>query len=121
MTSRVAQVSVGPTAHVVLVGRLGARIESRELPSGDSLVVFTVVVDRRPERGASSRSRARVDAIPCRAFRAVVAHRLDRLQEGDWVRAEGTLRRRFWRAGVTLGSAVEVEVVRLERYRPTTE
>jgi single-strand DNA-binding protein len=101
------------SAGVVLVGRLGSRVAVRELPSGDVVTVFTIVVDRAPaSRGTASA--VKVDAIACQAFRAAVVNRLDRLEPGQWVRAEGTLRRRFWRAGAGLGSAMEVEVSRLQ-------
>lgn len=101
-------------ARVVLQGRLGSRIEQRELPSGDHVTTFTVVVDRPP--GARRRGSAvRVDAIACQTFRADVVRRLLRMEPGQPVRIEGSLRRRFWRSGVGLGSAMEVEVVRLQR------
>jgi single-strand DNA-binding protein len=101
------------SAGVILVGRLGSRIAVRELPSGDVVTVFTIVVDRPRSSGAVV-STVKVDAIACQAFRAGVVTRLDRLEPGQWVRAEGTLRRRFWRSGAGLGSAMEVEVSRLQ-------
>jgi single-strand DNA-binding protein len=100
------------SADVVVVGRLGSRIEVRELPSGDTITVFTIVVDRARAAGRSA-STVKVDAIACQAFKAAVVNRLDRLEPGQWVRAEGSLRRRFWRSGAGLGSAMEVEVSRL--------
>lgn len=106
-----------PTAQnqVVAVGRLGARVERRTLPSGDDVTVFTVIVDRpENERG---HARTKVDAIPCQTFKPVVARRLAASSEGDLVRIEGVLRRRFWRTPGGLGSAVEVDVRRLERQR----
>jgi single-strand DNA-binding protein len=102
------------SADVVIVGRLGSRVDQRELPSGDAVTVFTVVVDRPPGSRAPG-SRVRVDAIACQAFRATVVRRLGALEPGTWVRAEGRLRRRFWRTGAGLGSAMEVEVSRLSR------
>jgi single-strand DNA-binding protein len=101
------------SADAVVVGRLGSHVEVRELPSGDTVTVFTIVVDRArtPGRPASS---VKVDAIACQAFRAGVVSRLHRLEPGQWVRAEGTLRRRFWRSGAGLGSAMEVEVSRIQ-------
>ncbi len=101
------------TADVVLVGRLGSRVEVRELPSGDTVTVFTIVVDRARTAGRPA-STVKVDAIACQAFRVGVVNRLGRLEPGRWVRAEGTLRRRFWRSGTGLGSAMEVEVSRLQ-------
>jgi single-strand DNA-binding protein len=100
------------TADVVLVGRLGSRVDERELPSGDTVTVFTVVVDRT--RAAAAGSTVKVDAIACQSFRAPVVRRLGTLEPGQWVRVEGTLRRRFWRSGAGLGSAMEVEVSRLQ-------
>ncbi len=102
------------SATVRLAGRLGTRIDLRELPSGDSLAVFSVVVDR-PRRSGAARTGPRVDAIPCQAFRSDVRRRVTALAPGTWVEIEGTLRRRFWRSGAGLGSALEVEVTRLRR------
>jgi single-strand DNA-binding protein len=104
------------SSRVVLVGRLGTNVDRRVLPSGDELTVFTVVVDR-PNAGREGR-RQRVDAIACHTSRAVVVRRLSALTQGDWVEVEGSLRRRFWRAGERLGSATEVEVGTLRRFRP---
>ena len=114
MTPRV-QSTPAPTstADVVLVGRLGSRVDVRELPSGDCVTVFTVVVDR-PHTSGRPASTVKVDAIACQAFRVSVVNRLQRLEPGQWVRAEGALRRRFWRSGAGLGSAMEVEVIRLQ-------
>ena len=114
MTSRDRTDVPDSTSEVLLIGRLGARVEARNLPSGDSITVFTVVIDRRHRPGAPE-SRVTVDAISCQAFRAGVIRRLATLEPGEWVRAEGTLRRRFWRSGAGLGSAMEVEVSRLQK------
>jgi single-strand DNA-binding protein len=103
-------------SEVVIVGRIGSRVEQRELPSGDAVTVFTLVVDRSARDRRSPRG-ARVDAIPCQTFRLPIARRLESLTEGDWVRVQGQLRRRFWRAGAGLGSATEVDVQRLDRVR----
>jgi single-strand DNA-binding protein len=116
----VEQEPQGPESfsEVVIVGRLGTKINRRQLPSGDEVDVFTVVVDRpaRETRNATA-SGASVDAIACQSFRAAVMRRLETLSAGEWVRVEGTLRRRFWRAGAGLGSAMEVDVRRLARVR----
>lgn len=96
---------------VVIIGRLGSRVDQRTLPSGDTVTTFTIVVDlprRPPAPGAT------VDAIACQTFRSSVVSRVNRLEPGRWIRAEGTLRRRFWRSGSGLGSVMEVEVSRLQ-------
>lgn len=91
---------------VVLVGRLGSTVTRRELPSGDVLTAFTVIVDR-PARGKQP---ARVDAIACQTTRATVADRVQRWEPGRWVRVAGALQRRFWRGPAGLASATEVTV-----------
>lgn len=107
------------SAHVVLVGRLGSSIEERELPSGDIVTTFTVIVDRTVDRGRGSGSRTtvKVDAIACQTFRSPVVRRLTTLEPGRWVQAEGTLRRRFWRTGAALNSIMEVDVTSLRAVR----
>ncbi len=113
-----AEDATGPFSAVTIQGRLGTRVDRRELPSGDEVTVFTVVVDRLGRDIAKTGARpATVDAISCQTFRAPVARRLAALEAGQWIRVEGTLRRRFWRSGTGLGSAMEVDVVRLERLR----
>ncbi len=103
-------------SHVVIVGRLGARIDTRALPSGDVVTVFTVVVDRSMRRRpAGSPHGASVDAIACQSFRTTVNRRLEGFSAGDRVRVEGTLHRRFWRSGGGLGSAMEVDVSLIKR------
>lgn len=101
---------------VRLVGRLGKSVEERELPSGDVVTAFTVVVDREPSRAASA-STVSVDTIPCQTFVSSLARRLTTLEAGSWVEVEGRLRRRFWRAGAGLGSAMTVDVTKLVRGR----
>jgi single-strand DNA-binding protein len=96
---------------VVLVGRLGTTVTRRDLPSGDALVAFTVVVDRPARRGQPSR----VDAIACQTTRPAVAERVERWGPGAWVRVEGALQRRFWRGGSGLASATEVAVATVGR------
>jgi single-strand DNA-binding protein len=103
-------------SEVVVVGRLGARVDTRELPSGDEVTVFTVVVDR-PRRERGTIRGASVDSIACQSFRVAVTRSLGRLSVGDRIRVEGTLHRRFWRSGAGLGSAMEVDVRRIRRVR----
>ena len=96
------------SSQVALVGRLGAQVRTKELPSGDTITAFTVIVDRsaRERVGPSTR----VDAIACVTSRARVRSTVERLEPGTLVSVTGTLRRRFWRggAGRVVGSAMEV-------------
>lgn len=100
------------SSHVDVIGRLGAHVRSRELPSGDELTSFTVIVDRPPRerRGAT-----KVDAIACTTTNRKIRDRLQRLEPGTQVEVQGVLRRRFWRGGAgagagAVGSTTEVLV-----------
>jgi single-strand DNA-binding protein len=108
-----AQAVTGPTAGregdvnvVRLVGRVSATPEEVELPSGDVLCSFRVVVGR-PE---GHQSRQRVDALVCTAWLPRVRRSAMGWQPGDVVEVEGAIRRRFFRAGGSAASRVEVEV-----------
>jgi single-strand DNA-binding protein len=93
------------TNHVHLVGRLGTQVQERELPSGDALVAFHVVVPRvRPK------TVTKVDALPCHVTSAALIRKIRGIQPGEVLEVEGALRRRFWRSSTGLGSAVEVHV-----------
>jgi len=100
---------------VLLVGRLAAPPAERELPSGDVLVTFRVVVDRPPARRGEPERRASVDALDCVAWTAGLRKAAGGWQSGDVLELEGSLRRRFWRAPSGLGSRYEVEVTRARR------
>ena len=102
---------------VLLVGRLPAAASSRELPSGDVLVQFRLVI---PRAGSAMDREVRpraptVDTIDCVARRPGVQRSVRGWQTGDVVEVVGALRRRFWRAGGGPASRTEVEVERVRR------
>lgn len=117
------------SSHVSVIGRLGARHQTRELPSGLEITSFTVIVDRAPEnkgrkgkneKGAVSgnsggRGAVTVDSIACVTSRTRVRDCVDRWEPGTVVEIEGSLRRRFWRSGAGLGSAMDVDVRTMRR------
>lgn len=93
---------------VRLVGRLSALPEERELPSGDTLVSFRVVVPRGPD----AKRRPTVDALECVAWTPRTKRSACSWRLGDVVEVTGVLRRRFFRTGAGPASRVEVEVGR---------
>lgn len=109
MATTSASETVEEVNEVVLTGRLSGGTQVRELPSGDELVTLRVVVTR----GAGHV----VDAIDCACWTAVTRRAAQRLSEGDRVRVEGSLRRRFFRTPAGAASRYEVEVRRLVRDR----
>jgi len=102
---------------VLLVGRVSGVPEERELPSGDALVSWRVVVDRpAPRRAPPPGVRPpTVDTLDCVAWTAPVRRTARGLLDGDVVAVEGALRRRFWRSGLGSASRTEVEVATLRR------
>ena len=114
--------TAAPSGHVNevhLVGRLAGEPRRRELPSGDVLVSFRVVVSRAPARRGARSGGPTVDTLDCAAWRADVQRGVERAAEGDLVELHGSLRRRFWRVGAGAASRSEVEVVRMKRLPPT--
>jgi single-strand DNA-binding protein len=102
---------------VLLVGRLSAGAQERELPSGDVLVAFRVVVDRPPPRRPAPEGVRvpAVDSVACVAWTAALRRTATALEPGDVVEVRGAVRQRFWRAGPGVGSRTEVEVSGLRR------
>jgi single-strand DNA-binding protein len=99
---------------VRLRGRLAAAADERELPSGDTVVTFRLVVGR-PARTARSASSPRVDTLDCAAFAGPVRRRVRQWQPGDILEVQGSLRRRFFRTDGGPASRYEVEVASATR------
>ena len=105
-----------PRNEVVLVGRVPAPAEQRELPSGDVLVTWRVVVARPPGRRPPEGVRpTTVDTLDCVAWTASARRAATALRADDVVEVSGSLRRRFWRAGAGAASRCEVEVTSVRR------
>ena len=100
-----------PVNEVRLVGRLGARVEERTLPSGDVWTSFSVTVDREAAMCWGSVS---VDSIACVVRTSRLRRTVESLDPGQWVEVSGSVHRRFWRSGSGLGSATEVHVTSCE-------
>jgi single-strand DNA-binding protein len=101
---------------VLLVGRLAAVAEERDLPSGDTLSSFRVVVDRPPTRRVPAGARpVTVDALECVVWTSALRRAAAGWSPGDVLELQGSLRRRFWRAPTGASSRYEVEVVRAKR------
>jgi single-strand DNA-binding protein len=104
--------ATAPCNEVTLVGRVSATPETRDLPSGDHLVTFRIVVDRPPPKGVSKRS---VDVIDVACWSRRTQRAASSLVAEDCVRVEGALRRRFFAAGGGRASRYEVEAIRVKR------
>ena len=102
------------TNSVLIVGRVTGTGEEVELPSGDLLTKFRVVVPReKPE------TKVVVDTIDCVAFKPAIQKKIMKLELEDVVEIEGSLRRRFWQGATGVASKVEVEVSSLKIMKKT--
>jgi single-strand DNA-binding protein len=102
---------------VVLVGKVAGDATDRELPSGDVLITWRLVVRRPPpaRRVPEGIRPTSVDTIDCASWRGDVRRTVKGWADGDLVRVEGSLRRRFWRTATGTASRCEVEVTRARR------
>lgn len=98
---------------VQLVGHVSGEPLERQLPSGDRLVSFRVVVPR--SAAARRRTRQSVDTVECSAWSATSRRTAARLAVGDLVTVCGELRRTFRRSRAGVRSWVTVDVNRIER------
>ncbi len=101
------QEAIGAANVVRLVGRISQPAQVRELPSGDSVTTFRIVVPR-----AARARRPGSDSLACSAWTARMRRAAERWAVGDWVELEGAVRSRFYRGPAGPSSIVEVEVGR---------
>jgi single-strand DNA-binding protein len=95
---------------VFLTGRLSVPPEARELPSGDEVVSWRLVVDR-----PAGAERTGMDVVDCVTFAPRVRRAALKWDPGATLEVHGCLRRRFWRSATGTASRCEVEVSRAVR------
>ena len=89
---------------VLLVGRVNAAAKSKELPSGDRVVEFRLIVDRAAARG----KKREVDTLDIAAWSASARKSALAIKPDQWVEVRGAVRRRFWQAPHGLASRWQV-------------
>jgi single-strand DNA-binding protein len=106
-----------PANQVLLQGRLGAAANERELPSGDRVMTFRLVVGPRPPvcGRSGARSATTVDTIDCAVWSPRLRRSVGSFDKGDVLEVAGSLRRRFWQSGGSPISRYEVEVIHVQR------
>jgi len=109
-TATQRRTKTGHRNEVLVTGRLSMAAAERELPSGDEVVSWRLVVERPP--GAE---RSGMDVIDCAAFATRIRRAAAKWLPGDVIEVEGALRRRFWRTGTATASRYEIEVRRAVR------
>ena len=91
---------------VILLGRVSSIQGEKELPSGDKVSEFRIVVSRGSRR-------SQIDVIDIAAWKAPLRNRINSLKVDSWVQVEGALRRRFWQGTNGVSNRWQVECEKL--------
>ena len=92
---------------LLLRGRISAAAVEKELPSGDRLVEFRLIVSRERRDG--------VDTLDIGAWSAKSRRIALTLKPDEWVEVSGAVHRRFWTGAGGLASRWQVEAVEISR------
>ena len=86
---------------LLLRGRVSAQATSKELPSGDKVVEFRLIITRS-ERGG-------VDTLDIAAWSAKSRKIALTLQGDEWIEVSGSIHRRFWQSPTGVASRWQIE------------
>ena len=92
---------------LMLRGRVSAQAVEKELPSGDKVVEFRLIVTRL-ERGG-------VDTLDIAAWSSKMRRSALTLKEGEWIEISGSIHRRFWSGPSGVASRWQVEAAEIVR------
>ena len=92
---------------LLLRGRVSAQAIEKELPSGDKVVEFRLIVSR-VERGG-------VDTLDIAAWSSKMRRSALTLKEGEWIEISGSIHRRFWSGPTGVASRWQVEAAEIAR------
>ena len=92
---------------LLLRGRISAVAVEKELPSGDKVVEFRLIVSRQGRDG--------VDTLDVGAWSAKSRRIALTLRPDEWVEVSGAIHRRFWTGAGGLASRWQVEAVEISR------
>ena len=92
---------------LLLRGRVSAQAVEKELPSGDKVVEFRLIVTRAEREG--------VDTLDIAAWSAKSRKTALTLKPDQWVEISGSIHRRFWQSPGGLASRWQVEAIEISR------
>jgi len=109
-----------PVNEVYLVGRVTSLAIEKELPSGDKVVEFRVVIGRAKSTSSKRSTKSRtgkkeVDSLDIAAWSSKTRKAALSLKVDTWVEIHGAVRRRFWQAPSGLASRWQVEASTVAR------
>jgi single-strand DNA-binding protein len=91
----------------LLRGRVSAAATDRELPSGEHVVEFRLIIARDQREG--------VDTLDIAAWSGKNRRSALSLKPGEWVEVAGAIRRRFWQGPAGLASRWQIEAETITR------
>jgi len=92
---------------LLLRGRVSAKACQKELPSGDTVVEFRLIIARDRGKG--------VDTLDIAAWSAKARRSAMSLKPDEWVEVSGSVHRRFFTGTSGLASRWQVEAVEIAR------
>jgi single-strand DNA-binding protein len=92
---------------VLLRGRVSTIGVEKELPSGDKVVEFRIVIARSDESG--------FDTIDISAWSSKLRRSATSLKTEQWVEVSGSIKRRFWRGATGLASRWQIDASEITR------
>jgi single-strand DNA-binding protein len=92
---------------VLLRGRVSKEAVEKELPSGDKVVEFRLIVSRDKQPG--------VDTLEIGSWSSKSRRTALSLAPDDWVEISGSIHRRFWSGPAGLASRWQVEAREISR------
>jgi len=92
---------------LLLRGRVSAPAVTKELPSGDKVVEFRMIITRDNRGG--------VDTLDIAAWSAKSRRLAMNLKTDEWIEVSGSVHRRFWKSANGVASRWQVEAVEIAR------
>ena len=92
---------------LLLRGRISAKATSKELPGGDKVVEFRLIVTRGAREG--------VDTLDIGAWSSKSRRIALTLDPQEWVEISGSIHRRFWQSPTGVASRWQIEATEIVR------
>lgn len=92
---------------VLLRGRVSQEAVEKELPSGDKVVEFRLIVSRENQSG--------VDTLDIASWSSKSRRIALTLTPDEWIEVSGSIHRRFWSSPTGLASRWQVEALEISR------
>ena len=92
---------------VLLRGRVSQEAVEKELPSGDKVVEFRLIVSREKQSG--------VDTLDIASWNSKSRRMALTLAPDEWIEVSGSIHRRFWSSPSGLASRWQVEALEISR------